>query len=183
VPLLGERLTWNALVGLLLGLSGMAVLILPDYAALTAAPLGPLYMLIAAISWATGTVFLKRARFTLPTAALTTWQLAFGGIPVILGAVAFDRDFAPTAVSLQAWLATAFALVAATIFCHWAWFRLVRRFPAVGISVGTLAIPVIGVLASAIGLGEPVGVEVVAALVLVVLALFFVLILPGLRAR
>ena len=59
------------------------------------------------------------------------------------------------AVSRQAWLATAYAVIVATLFCHWAWFKLVRRFPAVAISVGTLAIPVVGVLTSTVGLGEP----------------------------
>lgn len=181
VPLLGDRPNWNTVAGLGFGLAGMAVLIFPDRAALWVDPIGPVVMLIAAISWAVGTVVLKRAKFTMPVAVLTGWQLILGGIPVALGALAFDREFDPSTVSLQAWSATAFTVVGATIFCHWGWFKLVRRFPAVGISVGSLAIPVVGVAASAIGLGEPVGVEVLAALMLVVLALFLVLMLPGLR--
>lgn len=181
VPLLGERPSWNTVAGLLVGLAGMGILILPDRAKLWVDPIGPIVMLAAAISWAVGTVVLKYARFTMPATVLTAWQLALGGVPVVLGALAFDREFDPATVSLQAWLATAFTVAGATIFCHWGWFKLVRRFPAVGISVGSLAIPVVGVTASAIGLGEPVGAEVLIALSFVVLALFLVLILPGLR--
>lgn len=181
VPILGERPSWNGVAGLVLGLAGMAVLLLPDRAMLWVDPVGPIVMLVAAISWAIGTVVLKHAKFTMPATVLTSWQLILGGIPVVFGAVVLDRGFDPRAVSVQAWLATAFTVIGATIFCHWGWFKLVRRFPAVGISVGSLAIPVVGVTASAIGLGEPIGAEVLVALAFVLLALFLVLILPGLR--
>jgi drug/metabolite transporter (DMT)-like permease len=183
MPVLGERLTWNAAAGLAVGLAGMGALLLPAVDSLLSDPLGPLFMIAAALSWATGTVAVKRYRFTMPVAVLTGWQLLLGGIPVALGAVLFDRDVDLLLVSHGAWLATAYAVLVATIFCHWAWFKLVRGFPAVAISVGTLAIPVVGVLASAVGLGESVGLDVIVALGLVLSALFLVLILPALRPR
>jgi drug/metabolite transporter (DMT)-like permease len=183
VPLLGERPTLCTVGGLLAGLAGMAVLMLPQYNSVLADPVGPVVMLVAAMSWATGTVALKYYRFTMPVAVLTGWQLILGGIPVAIGAVVLDRDFDPGAVSWTAWLATAYAVIVATLFCHWAWFKLVSRFPAVAISVGTLAIPVVGVLASAIGLDEPIGWDALTALALVLTALFLVLILPALQSR
>jgi drug/metabolite transporter (DMT)-like permease len=180
-PLLGERPTVYTVVGLVTGLAGMAVLILPQYDAVLADPVGPVVMLIAAMSWALGTVTVKYYRFTMPVSALTAWQLALGGSPIVVVGIVFDRDFAPALVSTDAWLATAYAVIVATLFCQWAWFTLIRHFPAVAISVGSLAIPVVGVIASAIGLGEPLGADVVIALMLVVLALFFALIWPALR--
>lgn len=183
VPVLGERPTPYAIGGLMAGLAGMAVLILPQYGAVLVDPVGPVAMLVAAVSWATGTVALKHYRFTMPVAVLTGWQLLLGGIPVTIGAFVFDRDFNPGRVSADAWLATAYAVIVATLFCHWAWFKLVSRFPAVAISVGSLAIPVVGVVASAIGLGEPIGWDALTALALVLTALFLVLILPVLQSR
>jgi len=182
VPLLGERPTVYTVGGLVAGLAGMAVLILPQYKSVMADPIGPVVMVIAAVSWATGTVALKYYRFTMPVAVLTGWQLILGGIPLAIGATVFDGGFDPTAVSAEAWLATAYAVIVATLFCHWAWFKLVRRFPAVAISVGSLAIPVVGVLTSAIGLGEPIGWDALTALALVLMALFLVLILPALHS-
>jgi drug/metabolite transporter (DMT)-like permease len=181
-PLLGERPTLNTVVGLVVGLAGMAVLILPQHEAVLADPVGPLVMMIAAISWATGTIMVKYYRFAMPVTVLTAWQLLLGGIPVVIGGIVFNGDFDPGLVSADAWLATAYAVIVATLFCQWAWFKLIHSFPAVAISIGSLAIPVVGVIASAIGLGETVGVDVVAALALVVLALFFALILPALRS-
>jgi len=183
VPLLGERPTLYTLGGLVAGLAGMAILLLPQLDSVLADPVGPVVMLIAAISWATGTVALKYYRFTMPVAVLTGWQLILGGIPVTVGAVLFDRDFHPGLVSVEAWLSTAYAVIVATLFCHWAWFKLVSRFPAVAICVGSLAIPVVGVLSSALALGEPVGWDVLTALALVLTALFLVLILPALQSR
>jgi drug/metabolite transporter (DMT)-like permease len=183
VPLLGERPTLYTIGGLAAGLAGMAILLLPDLASVLADPIGPVVMLIAAVSWATGTVALKYYRFTMPVAVLTGWQLLLGGIPITVGALLFDRDFHPGLVSGEAWLATAYAVIVATLFCHWAWFKLVSRFPAVAIAIGSLAIPVVGVLSSAVGLGEPVGWDALTALALVLAALFLVLILPAIQSR
>jgi drug/metabolite transporter (DMT)-like permease len=55
---------------------------------------------------------------------------------------------------------------------------VVNLFPANVASIGTLAIPVIGVLSSAVVLGEPVGFGEIAALILVVMALSIVMIRP-----
>lgn len=61
------------------------------------------------------------------------------------------------------------------LFCHWAWFSVVDLFPASVASIGTLAIPVIGVFNSALILDEPVGIQEFTALSLVVSALAIVL--------
>jgi drug/metabolite transporter (DMT)-like permease len=61
--------------------------------------------------------------------------------------------------------------------------KVVHLFPASVASIGTLAIPVIGVLSSAMVLGEPVGAGEIAGLILVIMALSIVLIRPrGLKA-
>jgi drug/metabolite transporter (DMT)-like permease len=57
------------------------------------------------------------------------------------------------------------------IYCHWAYFALVRIFPAGIAAIGTLAVPVVGVFSSTLILNEPVGLSEVAALALVVTAL------------
>ncbi|MDH3596586.1 MAG: EamA family transporter, partial [Rhodospirillales bacterium] len=64
---------------------------------------------------------------------------------------------------------------------HWAFFQIVRLFPAALAAIGTLAIPVVGVFASALVLGEAVGVRELTALTLVCGALAVVLGLPAIR--
>jgi drug/metabolite transporter (DMT)-like permease len=69
-------------------------------------------------------------------------------------------------------------VLVAMIYCHWAWFKLVRSFSAVTVSINSLAIPVVGVVTGALLLGEGIGFDVIAGLGLVILAQFLVLIWP-----
>jgi drug/metabolite transporter (DMT)-like permease len=83
------------------------------------------------------------------------------------------------ALSAAALLGTAYATFVGVIFCHWAWFRIVAMLPAAVAALATLGIPVVGLLTSALVLGEPVGPTELTALVLVVGALAIVV--GGLR--
>ncbi len=179
---LGEALTPAKLFGLLLGVAGLTVLIGPDLRSLGAAPLGAAFMLGAAISWAMGTVVMKRFRWTIPVATLAGWQLLIGAVPITLGAFAFEEFPNPADLSLPALASLLYILSFPMVFCHWAWFTVVRLFPAAMAAIGTLAIPIVGVLSSGLLLGEPVGSRELAALALVCAALAVVLVLPGLRA-
>ncbi len=176
--ILGERLTFARLIGLFLGSAGLLVLIGPDLNALGSAPLGAMFMLGAAVTWAGGTVFLKYFRWTMPITVLTGWQLILGGIPVIIGAFILEPMTVLLHVSWRAALATGYVILIGNIFCFWAWVKVVNLFPASVASIGTLAIPVIGVLSSAVVLGEPVGFGEITALILVVVALSIVMIRP-----
>jgi drug/metabolite transporter (DMT)-like permease len=175
---LGERLALARLIGLFLGIAGLLILIEPDIKALGSAPLGAIFMLGAAVTWAGGTVFLKYFRWTMPITVLTGWQLILGGIPVIIGALLLEPMTVLLQVSWQAALAMGYVILIGNIFCFWTWVKVVNLFPASVASIGTLAIPVIGVLSSAVVLGEPVGFGEIAALILVVMALSIVMIRP-----
>jgi len=179
--LLGERATGSHWLGLGLGIAGLAVLVGPDIAVMGAAPLGAMSMLGAALSWAMGTVLIKRMAWTVPTGALAGWQLGLGAVPITLGAVLMGEVPNPATISSAALWALSYTLVIPMIFCHWAWFKVVGLFPAVLAAVGTLAIPVVGVLSSGMVLGEPVGARDLIALVLVCAALALVLVPPAMR--
>ena len=64
-------------------------------------------------------------------------------------------------------------MLAAMVFCYWAWFRVVRIFPAHIASIGTATAPVFGVVASGLILGEALGPEEWGSLALVVAGLLF----------
>ncbi len=181
--ILREHTTWRHWLGLALGMAGLAVLIGPDLITLGQAPLGAVFMLCAAMSWGLGTVLVKRYRWTMPTAALVGWQFLLGSIPITLGAVWIGEVPDYESLSSAALLATAYVLLVPIGFCHWAWFKVVSLFPAALAAIGTLAIPVIGVLASGFLLGESIGFREILALALVCAALVVVLVLPALRRR
>jgi drug/metabolite transporter (DMT)-like permease len=181
--ILGEAFTRWKLLGLLFGMAGLAVLIGPDLRALGAAPLGALFMLGAAVSWATGTVLMKHYSWSIPVGVLAGWQLLVGSVPLVIGALVIGDLPNPSDLSLGTLAALAYILVFPMTFCHWAWTKLVRIFPATLAAVGTLAIPVVGVLSSALILGEPLGAREAISLALVCAALAFVLVIPGLTRK
>ena len=168
---LHERLTSERLVGLGLGLAGLMILIWPDLKTIGASPFYSLFMLGAAISWATGIITMKYFHWTMPLVVLTGWQLMLGGIPVIGGAFLFEPITTFSQLSLKAIFATAYVILLAIIFSQWAWFKVVILLPASVASIGTLAVPVVGVFSSALILGEPIRVMEMIALVLVVAGL------------
>jgi drug/metabolite transporter (DMT)-like permease len=171
---LGERLRAPRLAGLMLGMAGIAALVLPDLATIRAAPLGTASMVLAALSWAVGSVLMKRWRWSVSTAALTGWQTCLGGLPILIAAIIIGPF--PGLEHADAWAFVALAyVVAAALFGQWAWFVVLARLPVAVASIGTLTIPVVGVLSSALLLGERIGPAEVVALVLVVAAIALVL--------
>jgi len=181
--ILREHLNWQRWLGLALGMAGLAILIGPDLGTVGRTPWGAAFMIGAAMAWALGTVFMKRFTWSLPVASLAGWQLLLGGIPITLGAFWIDEWPDPAALSQEVLFSVAFVLIVPIVFCHWAWFKVVSLFPAVLAAIGTLAIPITGVLSSGFILGEPVGAREILALGLVCTALVAVLILPALSAN
>lgn len=179
---LGEKVTANKIVGLLLGLTGLAVLIGPDLILLKRAPIGALFMLGAAVSWAIGTVLLKRFSWQLPTLSNIAWQLLLSSIPVMLIAALSEPLPDMKSLSLPAMVALIYLFLFPMSFCQWAYFKTVSLLPAAIAAIGTLMVPVIGVYSSHLILGEKIGINDLLALLLVLSALVLVVLWPAWRA-
>lgn len=181
--LLGEKITIWKVIGLVLGVAGLAALIGPDMAALGAAPLGAAFMLGASISWAAGTVLFKKFDWRLPVASAIGWQLAIGTVVITGFAAALEPAPDLTQLSWRATGALVYLFALPMIYCQWAYFSVVQIFPAGIAAIGTLSVPIVGVFSSALILEEPVGPSDLTALALIFAALFAVLIAPGLFGR
>jgi drug/metabolite transporter (DMT)-like permease len=98
-------------------------------------------------------VLIKRFPTSLPTTSFTAWQLLLGGVPIVIGACLLDtHELAP--LSWQASVGLAYNIIVAFIICYWVWFKIVSRASVMASSLGTLAIPVLGVFSSTLVLGE-----------------------------
>ena len=176
---LGERITVSKIAGLMLGLAGLGVLIGPDLLILRRAPVGALFMLLAALSWGLGTVLLKRIAWRLPTLSNVAWQLLLSAIPVTLIAVLTEPFPDLSALSGRAIIALVYLFLFPMSFCQWAYFKTVGLLPASIAAIGTLMVPVIGVFSSYLILDERVGASDIVALLLVLSALVLVLLVPA----
>jgi drug/metabolite transporter (DMT)-like permease len=182
VWLLREPLTRRRAAGLGLGILGLTVLIGGDLRQFSAAPLGAIFMLGAAFSWALGTVIMKRYPLAMPTVVMTGWLMLLGGLPIVAGAWWLAPDSFHTH-GLWANLGVAYNVAVCFVFCYWAWFRILDMVPAAVASLSTLMIPVVGVFSGMVVLGEIPGWSDVAALLLVMAALATVLIVTPAQER
>ena len=126
---------------------------------------GAALAITATVAVALGTVLTKRFPFKMPAISIATWQIAIGCVPVMLAGVLLEQpNFA--ALSLQGWLLMAYMTFVQFCICYACWFAALARLPASTASIGTLLIPVVGVVASAAALGEPLGLRELLALTL-----------------
>jgi len=180
---LGEPFGARGLVALVLGMGGVGALLLPDLARIATAPLGAMAMLAAAIGWAGGTVVMKRFRWSCSVAALTGWQTTLGGLPIVAAALVIGPFPGLEHADGAGLAALAYVILMGMVFSQWAWFSVLRRLPVTVASIGSLAVPMIGVLSSALLLHEPVGPPELAALLLVIAALVTLLLRPAAASR
>jgi drug/metabolite transporter (DMT)-like permease len=166
ILVLGERLTSRKLLGLVLGMAGLALLVGDVFAS----P-GTLLVLGAAISWAIGTVLQKRYPMAMPSGAYTAWIMLLGGVPIFAGALLLDDFGALRGVGLWPALGVAYNVFVAFAFAHWAWIKIATSVPVTVFSISMLIIPVVGVLSGMLFLGERPSWAEYAALLLIVGAL------------
>jgi drug/metabolite transporter (DMT)-like permease len=176
--LLRERLTARRVLGVCLGMGAMLLLLSNELQAVQAAPKGTLLMLGAALSWAIGTVMMKRYPVSLPVASFTAWQLLVGGVPIYAGALAFELD-SLRPLTLGPAVAVAYNIFVSFIFCQWAWIKIATTVPVGVSSLSVLMIPVVGVFSGMLVLSEVPHWQDYAALALVLAALATVMLPPG----
>jgi drug/metabolite transporter (DMT)-like permease len=149
-PILKERLDRPRIIALAAAITGLAVLLRPLLG--SGLPLGILFALGAALSWAGGTVYLKWAAVEASPIAVAAWQLAAGAGAVAVGGVVLGAHGGT--LHLVSALALAYNAVAGTALAYFLWFGAVRHLPAGTAGLGTLMVPVIGATASAFLLGD-----------------------------
>jgi drug/metabolite transporter (DMT)-like permease len=169
IPLLGERPGARQAAGLALGMGGMLVLLGPEALRGGGGLLGPSLVLAAAVSWALGTVLMKRRGVWASHAIVVTgWQYALSALPTIVLAAVLEPAPAPGSWHLPTWLGLGYHLVFSICIAQMLWFVIVRRLTVGQAAIATLIVPVVGVSGSILILGDPLTARVLTALALVV---------------
>ena len=153
---LGERLSRRKLAGLALGLAGLLILFEPGSFDWSDRPLllGNAFLLGAALLWALTILHIRGHRWHGSALDLAPWQQLTGALPLL--AAAFLVEGSPGAIDWK-WsslLVLAYNGPIASGFAYWAAVAVTRRLPALTSSLAFLAVPVMGLTASAVALGE-----------------------------
>ena len=184
LALLHEPLSRRKLIGLALGMCGMALLLGEDFRHVQGSPVGALFILGAAISWAFGTVLLRRWKPEVPQNTLTGWMMLIGWLPIAVMVPWFDPHpwLSLSTMNATAWFAVLYNIFFAGTLAHWAWFTMARTLPVAVSSLSSLPVPVVGVLSGMLFLGERPGASEFVALALVLASLGAVLFAPSAKS-
>lgn len=175
---LKEKLGLNRLISLALGMGGLAVLLKSNGAEYFDHPAGFVVMLAAAISWAAGTVLMKGHAWSIQPLARATWLVGISAMPAVAGALLFERPWTLDWPPVSTFAVFAYHVVGPVAICYAAWTVLIGRLPASTAAIGTLLIPVVGVLSSSLLLGDELTLPKLTALGLIVASVAIVFIRP-----
>ncbi len=154
--LTGERVALYQIIALLIAGTGLATIALHTDG--TATPLGLFLVLIAAFSWSSGNMVSRQAG-PQNMLAYVVWSSIFAVPPLLVFALLLEG---PTrmiagirAADATTWGAVLWQSVGNTMFGYAAWGWLLNRHPAATVAPMALMVPVFGMGASALLLGEP----------------------------
>jgi len=165
---LREPMTRWRLAGVGLGMAGLIVLLNPlaidwsDRNALTGSGL----ILLAALCWAANILYVRAHKWVSTPFQLSFWQTLLATI--VLLALALIVDGRPQ-IEWTPQLSACFLYsgIFGIALAYWAMAMVNRSLPATTTSLGILATPVVGVISSAVALGETIEPSLITAMVMI----------------
>lgn len=150
---IGERATLVRVVAALVGVAGVALLVLKSPDGVTT--LGLLAAVGSVLISAAGFVLIKRWTPPVEMLTLVSWQLVVGGL--FLLPVAFLAEGAPPALDAKAVAGYAWIAVMGSGVAYYCWFTGLRRMPAGATALIGLVNPVVAMILGVLFAGEAFG--------------------------
>jgi drug/metabolite transporter (DMT)-like permease len=174
---LGDRFDRVRLIALALCVSGLTVLLWPLFA--TGIPRSALIAFGSAFGWAFATVYLKWADARIDPLINAAWQLAIGTVFITIGMMFVDGTPRLGSIGPEIWGAIVFIGLIGTGVPHFLWWSIVAKLPTATAALGSLLVPVFGISASVLLLGErPTATDVI-GFTMIFAAAACVLLQPG----
>ncbi len=180
--LTGERLQWFQGVALALASAGLVIILVNANGSAT--PLGLMLVLGAALAWASGNM-ISRAAGKVDQLAYVVWASLFA-IPPLLGFALIFEGWPAMArgvaeANALTWAAVIWQAVGNTMFGYGVWGWLLARHPASLVAPMAMLVPIFGMGASTLLLGEPLQAWKIAAALLVLSGLALSMLWPRFR--
>ena len=183
--LLGEKLTRFVLLGVGIAVAGSVVLFWPDLTSATPNAIsvrGLVYLVLCCLGWAVYTIVTKPllARHDSFTVTAVTMLIA---APIMIGAATEPLPALAAKLDFRQWLEVGYLVFVAGIAGTMLWNYGARHLSSSAAGTFLYLIPVVGVAAGALALGEPVTVYVVAGGLLILAGVAAAQFGPSLFAR
>lgn len=172
----GDRprgLTW---FGVLVGFAGITAISLPRGGIDGVEAWGVVLLLLATLSWATGSYLSPRLHLPKRTTVAVSYEMLAAGVLMTGGSMAFGdgRSFSPTEVSADGWIALAYLVVFGSLLGFTAYGFALANAPLSLVGTYAYVNPVVAVFLGWIILAEPVTAIVVGGGALVVIGVALV---------
>ena len=148
-----ERLDPARAWALAAGALGLAFLAVPVFSG-EGNLLGLFFPLLAAVSWASGTVFQKWKPIDADRMAATAWQLAAAATLAATGMLVTGTTALVGPIDIEVTWALLYHVVLANALAYFLWFGMLDRISATTTAMTTLMIPVVGVLGAMALIGD-----------------------------
>lgn len=174
----GEKLTARLLLGVVAVLAGITLLLWNELAQIAGRPAGIAWMQGAAFCWALGTIWMRRARLTLPAETLLVWMMVLAAAALVPLALWLEPP-QRWSFSGPVWASLVWGVLVNYGLAQVIWFALVRVLHATTSAMSVMAVPIVGILSAPLVIGERPHWQDVAAMACVVVAIGAVLLRRG----
>lgn len=169
---LGERLTWNKTIGLLLGFAGVLVVGWEGVAG-SLSMAGILFGLGAAVGWAVGTIYVKRVQRQVSLLWLLAGQFVIGGC-VLLGLSAVFENWSHVSWTGTFWFTLLYTSAVCISLAWVLYFAVMERGEASRMAANMFLVPLMSVLLGVVFLKETVSLFLLMGGGLIVAGIFLV---------
>lgn len=164
VLLFGERMRRRVWLSVVMAVAAVGLLSAGELSALAGRPVGVLWMQVAALSWALGTLLMRRSRLALPTEAVTVWMMLLASVAFWALAIGLEAPPQPASWTAGLWGSLAYGVLLNYGYAQVIWFGMARRLPPMASAFSIMAVPVVGTLSAMAIVGErPSVADIVAA--------------------
>ena len=169
-----ERMTWQRGLGLVVGFSGVLVLMSHRVnSGLSGQMIGVLTMIVAVFSYGSSAVFARINNKNVSPESLALGQMSFGLIFIIPAMFVIDAPFKLPLLP-KSYLAFAWLGLLCSFFAGIVWYQLLDEIGPSRVSMTTYLLPLIGVALGALVLHETVDWRLLASGILIILGIIIV---------
>ena len=182
VLLFKEKLTQRIVFAMVAVALTIGLLTFNELTALSGKPLGIVWMELAALCWAAGTLLMRRMNLTIPMETLTVWMLVLASICLWVLAAALE-PWPSWQFSAPVWGSLVYGALINYGFAQVIWFGLARHLPPSTSAMSVMAVPLVGTLSATLIVNEMPGWPDLVAVLCVMGAIAAVLLPPRTPAK
>jgi drug/metabolite transporter (DMT)-like permease len=175
--LFGERVSPKTAIGVVVGVIGVAVLIVPRGIDGTVQIGGMLMLLAASASWSVGTYFSKRVELPSDPLANTGAQMAVGGAGLVaVGLVVGELGLVhPERFGADALISLAYLILFGSVLAYTAYTWLLQHTSVSRVATYAFVNPVVAIVLGAVLLGEEINATMLVGAAMIVVAVAIVI--------